>query len=123
MNRFETLRRMAIAAALAAAVGLAVFLIVQPKSIIAPVASALPVVAVAQPERRDLVRTITLPGDLRPYQEASVYAKVSGYLKWIAVDRGDRVKAGEAIAALDVPEMEREYRRAKADMAMKQKVS
>jgi RND family efflux transporter MFP subunit len=114
---------MAIAAALAAAVGLTVFVIVQSKSVIAPAASAPPVVAVAQPERRDLVRTITLPGDLRPYQEARVYAKVSGYLRWISVDRGDRVKAGAVIAALDAPEMEREYRRAKADMEMKQKVS
>lgn len=123
MNRLETPRRMAIAAALTAAVGLTVFVIVQSKSIVAPAASAPPVVAVAQPERRDLVRTITLPGDLRPYQEARVYAKVSGYLKWISVDRGDRVKAGAAIAALDAPEMEREYRRAKSDMDMKQKVS
>ncbi len=123
MKRLETPRQMAFAAALAAAVSLTVFVLVQSKSIVAPAASAPPVVAIAQPERRDLVRTITLPGDLRPYQEARVYAKVSGYLRWISVDRGDRVKAGAAIAALDAPEMEREYRRAKADMEMKQKVS
>lgn len=123
MNRLGTHRRAATIAASAIALGLTVYVIAQPKSTTAPLDVELPVVVVAQPERRDLVRTITLPGDLRPYQEAKVYAKISGYLKWISVDRGDRVKAGQAIAALDVPEMEREYRRAKADTEMKLKVS
>lgn len=84
-----------------------------------PAASVL----VARPERKTLIRTITLPGDIRPYQEAAVYAKVSGYLKWISVDRGDRVKAGQAIGVLEIPEMEREYRRAEANMAMKEKIA
>lgn len=123
MNRLGTQRRVATMAAAAVALGLTIYVIAQPKNTTAPLDVEPAVVGVTQPERRDLVRTITLPGDLRPYQEAKVYAKISGYLKWISVDRGDRVRAGQAIAALDVPEMEREYRRAKADTEMKRKVS
>ena len=80
------------------------------------------VVFVVHPNRKDLTRTITLPGSIQPYQEAAVYAKVSGYLKEIAVDRGDWVKGGQPLAQLVIPEMDREYHRAESNMTMKQRI-
>jgi len=63
-------------------------------------------VKVIQPERRDIERTFALPGTLKPYEEATLYAKVSGYVGEIWVDIGDRVEAGQVLANLDIPEME-----------------
>ncbi|HEY8053777.1 MAG TPA: efflux RND transporter periplasmic adaptor subunit [Steroidobacteraceae bacterium] len=81
-----------------------------------------PVVAVARVERQDLSREINFPAEFRPYTEVEVHAKVSGYVKQMKVDIGDRVKAGELLAVLEVPELgdDRDhalasYRRAQAD--------
>src|SRR5438477_9966287 len=62
----------------------------------------LPAVAVqtTKPERRNVSRLIALPGDIHPMQEATLYAKVPGYLERIAVDKGDRIKAGELLAVI-----------------------
>jgi RND family efflux transporter MFP subunit len=48
---------------------------------------------------------IVLPAQVAAYQSALITAKVAGYLKRIAVDKGDQVKAGELIADLEVPEL------------------
>ena len=50
-------------------------------------------------------RFVTLPGTVRANQQATLYAKVPGYLKSIAVDKGDAVKAGQALAEIEVPEL------------------
>ena len=62
-------------------------------------------VTVAQPERRDLTEEITLAGTIVPDEQVTLYAKVSGYLKTISVDIGDRVEKGRLLAEIDVPEM------------------
>jgi len=49
-----------------------------------------PPVQVATVAQGPKERLITLLGDTRPYQAATIYSKVGGYLKTIAVDRGDR---------------------------------
>lgn len=105
-------------------IALAAILMGRPSADIATVTAKGPqdVVFVVHPNRKDLTRTITLPGSIRPYQEAAVYAKVSGYLKEIAVDRGDWVKGGQPLAQLVIPEMDREYHRAESDMIMKQRI-
>jgi RND family efflux transporter MFP subunit len=81
-----------------------------------------PVVAVARVEREDLFKEINFPAEFRPYTEVEVHAKVSGYVKQMKVDIGDRVKTGELLAVLEVPELgdDRDhalatYRRAQAD--------
>jgi membrane fusion protein (multidrug efflux system) len=65
----------------------------------------VPQVQVVRVRQGEIVRTITLPGNLRAYQEAMLYAKVPGYLKSIAVDRGDWVKANDVLAEIEAPEM------------------
>ncbi len=69
------------------------------------------------PSRGSVVRYVTLPGTLRPNQQTTIYAKVPGYLKSIAVDMGDTVKAGQLIAEIEVPELIAELVKAKASIA------
>ncbi len=71
-------------------------------------AAGAPTVAVARVEREDLFREITFPAEFRPYAEVDLHAKVSGYVKELRVDIGDRVKAGELLAVLEVPELREE---------------
>ena len=56
---------------------------------------------VAQP----LNVTLSLPGELAPFQSVALYARVTGFVKTIAVDRGSRVSAGAPIAVLEAPEL------------------
>lgn len=73
-------------------------------------------VIVVRPQRGDMARSITLPGDLVGYYQATLFAKVTGYLKSISVDKGDWVKSGQALAVIEVPELDQRLARAKADM-------
>lgn len=68
-------------------------------------AGTLPTAAVAKVTREDLYKKITIPAEFRPYVEAILDAKVSGYVDQMNVDFGDRVKAGELLATLIVPEL------------------
>src|SRR5256885_17228225 len=45
------------------------------------IAQAVPTVALAQLQRGDANRTVTLPGTIQPFYKASIYARVNGYLK------------------------------------------
>ena len=73
-------------------------------------------VEVADPMRKDLARKISITASIEPLNQATLYAKAGGYLKWIKVDIGDRAKKGEVIAELDVPEMVNEYDQMKANL-------
>jgi membrane fusion protein (multidrug efflux system) len=73
-------------------------------------------VVVVRPQRGDIVRSITLPGDLVGLYQSTLYAKVTGYLKSISVDKGDWVKEGQVLAVIEVPELEQRLARAKADL-------
>jgi membrane fusion protein (multidrug efflux system) len=60
-------------------------------------------------------RTISLPGEARPYASVTLYAKVSGYLKDIKVDKGDKVTKDQVLATIESPELDRQYAGALAD--------
>ncbi|HET9331356.1 MAG TPA: efflux RND transporter periplasmic adaptor subunit [Steroidobacteraceae bacterium] len=77
-------------------------------------AGALPAVAVARVEREDLFRQISIPAEFRPYAEVELHAKVSGYVKEMKVDIGDRVQPGQLLAVLEVPELGDELDHARA---------
>ncbi|HEV3027058.1 MAG TPA: efflux RND transporter periplasmic adaptor subunit, partial [Planctomycetota bacterium] len=62
-------------------------------------------VRIIKPTRQDIVRKVVLPGNVRADLEVTLYAKVTGFLKEITKDRGDRLKTGELIATLEIPEM------------------
>ncbi|HJU06721.1 MAG TPA: efflux RND transporter periplasmic adaptor subunit [Nitrospiraceae bacterium] len=76
-------------------------------------------VQVVKPQRRDMVRRLSVPGNISPLYQATLYGKVSGYLKWIGFDKGDRVKKGQLLAVIDAPEVEDRYRHAEADYTIK----
>ncbi len=56
--------------------------------------------------RRALGRTLTLSSELVPFQEIDVYAKESGFVRKLNVDYGSRVKEGDVMAVLEIPELE-----------------
>jgi len=61
------------------------------------------------------VRKLTLQGEARAYASVTLYAKVSGYLKNLKVDKGDRVKAGQLLATIEAPELDKQIASASAD--------
>ncbi len=73
-------------------------------------------VVVVRPQRGDMIRSITLPGDLVGLYQSTLYAKVTGYLKSISVDKGDWVKEGQVLAVIEVPELQERVARARADL-------
>jgi membrane fusion protein (multidrug efflux system) len=73
-------------------------------------------VMVVRPQRGDIVRSITLPGDLVGLYQSTLYAKVTGYLKTISVDKGDWVKEGQVLAVIEVPELQERLARSRADL-------
>jgi RND family efflux transporter MFP subunit len=75
-------------------------------------------VEIVHPERGGLRRYSTQTGTVQPFQQANLFAKVSGYLKWQEVDIGSHVKKGEVLAIIDDPEAVKEANRAAA--ALKQ---
>src|SRR6266566_3722844 len=79
-------------------------------------APALPV-QVTHLKRGEIARSITLPSlNLRPYQEATLYAKVAGYLKAITVDKGDAVREGQLLAEIEVPELVADLAKYRAEL-------
>jgi RND family efflux transporter MFP subunit len=63
---------------------------------------------------RPMQGTTTLPGELRPYRSIDVYAKVSGFVESVRVDRSSRVRKGELLATVTAPEMQAQISEAKA---------
>jgi RND family efflux transporter MFP subunit len=59
--------------------------------------------------------TVSLIGEARPFNTATLYAKVSGYLKEIRVDKGDRVTANQVLGIIESPETDHQYQAAVAD--------
>jgi RND family efflux transporter MFP subunit len=73
-----------------------------------PGADDRPVVAVAKVSRGDVVQTLSVTSEFRPFEEVDVHAKVAGFLKSISVDVGDHVEAGQLLAVLEIPELQDE---------------
>jgi multidrug efflux pump subunit AcrA (membrane-fusion protein) len=73
-------------------------------------------VAVIQPQRREVIQSITLPGDLVGYYEAALHSKVTGFLTKVLVDKGDWVKQGQVLATLEVPELDQNLARVRAQL-------
>ena len=73
-----------------------------------------PTVAMAKVEREDLYNEVTIAAEFRPYVEVALNAKVSGYVDKMNVDFGDKVKEGQLLATLLVPELKDELDSARA---------
>ena len=82
-----------------------------------------PRVVVATVAQGPSIRTIQLLGDARAYSTATMFAKVSGYLKTVSVDKGDLVTTGQIIAEIESTELESQYQSAVADLDNKQRIA
>jgi RND family efflux transporter MFP subunit len=78
-----------------------------------------PRVEVVRPRRVTVAQRLQTNATLEAFEEADLFAKVSGYLSDVRVDIGDHVKAGQVLAVIDVPEMEKELAEAKAQLESK----
>jgi RND family efflux transporter MFP subunit len=66
---------------------------------------AKPLAVVAVATRSPLQNKLNVAGEFLPMQQVELHAKVAGYIKKINVDIGDKVRTGEVLATLDVPEL------------------
>src|SRR5262245_57379668 len=79
-----------------------------------------PTVPIAEASLTPMSHGEVLTAEFRPFQEIEVMAKVAGYVKKINVDVGDRVKQGQVLAELEIPEMADDVVRANAAVARAQ---
>lgn len=79
-------------------------------------ASHAPRAAVALVKRGPVTNTLAVAGEFIPYQEVEIHAKVAGYIKRINVDIGDRVKTGQILAVLEIPELQAQLQGAEASV-------
>lgn len=78
-------------------------------------ASSLPQVDVVLVQSKKLKATVSLPAELAPYEAVDLYARETGFVKSIRVDRGSTVRQGDLIAEIEAPELV--ARRAQANAA------
>ena len=98
-------RSLLIVAAVVVLLVLAVFLFVRHDDASAAAPADVPSASVALVTRGSLSHTLNLAGQFQPYQVVDVHAKVSGYIRHIYVDIGDKVHEGQVLAVLEVPEL------------------
>ncbi|OFW29647.1 MAG: efflux transporter periplasmic adaptor subunit [Acidobacteria bacterium RIFCSPLOWO2_02_FULL_65_29] len=63
-----------------------------------------------------LEKTVTIPGDLTPYQGVNLNARVSGFVESLAVDRGSWVTRGQPLAKISAPELRAQHAEAEAKL-------
>jgi membrane fusion protein, multidrug efflux system len=77
---------------------------------------SVPQVQVALPMSGPATQTVSLPGNIKAWYTAPIYAQVSGYVhKWY-VDYGASVKAGASLATIDAPTVDQQYQTALASL-------
>src|SRR5438270_829998 len=79
-----------------------------------------PPVEVVHPRRVTVAQRRQTNATLAAFEEADLFAKVTGYVADVRVDIGDHVKAGQVLAVIDLPEMEKQLAEDEAQLASKQ---
>lgn len=82
-----------------------------------------PRVRVVPVELSSSERKLRLNGEARPFESVTLYAKVSGYLKEVNVDKGDHVEEGQLLARIDASETNKDYEGAEADAKNKRAIA
>jgi RND family efflux transporter MFP subunit len=80
------------------------------------VTQAIPAVSIVTPRRAVSDVKLTLPGDIRAWYEAPIYARVNGYLKHWYFDYGAHVTAGQLLAEIDAPDIDSQLAAAEAKL-------
>ena len=78
-----------------------------------------PVVRLAPVELSSAERTLGIPGEVRGWNQATIYSKVAGYVREVRVDKGSQVKKGDLLAHLESPETDQQVLGARADVQLK----
>ena len=81
---------------------------------------AVPTVTVIHPKRGAAAEEVVLPGNAQAYVATPIYARTNGYLKTWYFDIGAHVKAGQLLAEIETPEVDRQLDQARADLATAQ---
>jgi RND family efflux transporter MFP subunit len=80
----------------------------------------IPTVSVVSPVPEKQGEGMVLPAEIRPWQEASIFARANGYLKdWVA-DIGAHVQAGQLLAEIETPDLDQQLEQAKAQLVLSQ---
>jgi RND family efflux transporter MFP subunit len=83
-------------------------------------ANLVPTVSIIHPKRTSAQIELELPGNIMAFEEAPIYARVSGYLKHWFTDIGTRVAEGQELAEIETPELDQELKQAEAALAQAQ---
>lgn len=81
---------------------------------------SIPTVSVVHPKRGAPVEEVVLPGNAQAYVSTPVWARTNGYLKAWYFDIGAHVKAGQLLAEIETPEVDKQLDQARADLATAQ---
>ena len=84
---------------------------------------AIPTVAIVSPKVTTPGSGLNLPAEVKPWQEASIYARVNGYLKSWLVDIGAHVEKDQLLAEIDTPDLDQQLAQAHSQAALAQKSS
>jgi membrane fusion protein (multidrug efflux system) len=82
---------------------------------------AIPTVAVVSPTVTTPHSGLNLPAEVKPWQEASIYARVNGYLKDWLVDIGAHVQKDQLLAEIDTPDLDQQLAQARSQAVLAQK--
>jgi len=78
---------------------------------------ATPRVEVVAPKPLTADHALLLPGTIQPLEETVIYPRADGYCRRWLVDIGDKVKAGQLLAEIDTPEVDKQLAQARAQLA------
>jgi len=79
---------------------------------------AIPTVAVVSPISNTSGSGLNLPAEVKPWQEASIFARVNGYLKSWLVDIGAHVEKDQLLAEIDTPDLDQQLAQARSQAAL-----
>ena len=82
---------------------------------------AIPTVAVVSPTATTPQSGLNLPAEVKPWQEASIFARVNGYLKDWLVDIGAHVEKDQLLAEIDTPDLDQQLAQANSQAVLAKK--
>src|SRR5438093_11627820 len=81
---------------------------------------AIPTVSVVSPTTGAPPDGLMLPAEVRPWQEASIFSRVNGYLKSWLVDIGAHVEQDQLLAEIDTPDLDHQLEQARSQATLAQ---
>jgi RND family efflux transporter MFP subunit len=79
---------------------------------------AIPTVTVVSPSANTVGSGLNLPAEVKPWQEASIFARVNGYLKDWLVDIGTHVQKDQLLAEIDTPDLDQQLAQAQSQAVL-----